>query len=50
MSFLSDPYAAYVLGAYGMSAAILGWLVWVSVAANARARRALDESERERRR
>lgn len=45
-----DPYAAYVLAAYAATAAILGWLVWSSLAASARARRELGEMERERRR
>jgi len=50
MSFLSDPYAVYVIGAYGASTAILGWLIWSSLAANARARRVLEDAERGRRR
>ncbi len=44
-----DPYAVYVIAAYGATAAILGWLVWSSLAASARARRELSEMERERR-
>jgi heme exporter protein CcmD len=45
-----DPYGAYVLAAYAATAAILGWLIWSSLAASARARRELGEMERERRR
>lgn len=45
-----DPYAGYVIAAYAATAAILGWLVWSSLAANARARRELAEMERGRRR
>lgn len=48
MSFLEDPYAVYVAAAYGATAAILGWLLWSSLAANARARRELNEMERKR--
>jgi heme exporter protein CcmD len=50
MSFLADKYAVYVIAAYGATALILGWLVWSTLAANARARRELAEMERERRR
>jgi heme exporter protein CcmD len=50
MSFLDDPYATYVIAAYGATAAILGWLVWSTLSASAQARRELDEMERERRR
>ncbi len=49
MSFLDDPYAVYVISAYAATVAILGWLVWSSLAANARARDELDEAERRRR-
>lgn len=45
-----DPYAVYVIAAYAASAAILGWLVWSSLAASARAKRELGDMERERRR
>jgi len=48
MSFLSDKYAVYVIGAYGATLLILGWLTWSTLAANARARRELDDAERER--
>jgi heme exporter protein CcmD len=48
MSFLADKYAVYVLSAYGATAAILGWLLWSTLAASARARRDLDAVERER--
>ncbi len=50
MSFLADKYAVYVLAAYGATALILGWLMWTTLAANARARRELAEMERESRR
>jgi heme exporter protein CcmD len=50
MSFLADEYALYVLAAYGATVLILGWLLWTTLAANARARRELAEMERERRR
>ncbi len=45
-----DPYAVYVIGAYGATAAILGWLVWTTLRANARARAELERMEEERRR
>ncbi len=45
-----DPYAIYVIAAYGATAAILGWLLWSTLAASAEARRELREMERERRR
>ena len=48
MSFLADKYALYVLAAYGSAALILGWLLWTTLAANARARRELAEMEKER--
>lgn len=48
MSFFADKYAVYVLAAYGATAAILGWLLWVTLADSARARRDLAEVERER--
>ena len=48
MSFLADKYALYVLVAYGSTALILGWLLWATLAANARARRELAEAEKER--
>lgn len=50
MSLLADPYAGYVLAAYAATAAILGALVWASVAAARRARHELDGLEKERRR
>lgn len=50
MSLFADPYAGYVLAAYAASAALLGALIWASVAASRRARRELDGLERERRR
>ena len=48
MSFLADKYAIYVLASYGATALILGWLLWTTLAANARARRELAEMEKER--
>lgn len=39
-------YAGTVLAAYGVSLVLIGGLVWQTVAANARARRALEEHER----
>ncbi len=48
MSFLADKYAVYVLAAYGTTALIRGWLLWSTLAANAKARRELSEMERER--
>ena len=48
MSFFSDKYALYVLAAYGSTLLILGWLLWITLAANARARRDLAEMEKER--
>ena len=46
MSFFSDKYALYVLAAYGSTLLILGWLLWITLAANARARRNLAEMEK----
>ena len=48
MSFLTDKYAVYVLASYGAMVLILGWLLWSTLAANAKARRELDEVERKR--
>ncbi|HUS53368.1 MAG TPA: heme exporter protein CcmD [Thermohalobaculum sp.] len=48
MSILTDKYAVYVLAAYGATALILGWLMWTTLAANAKARRDLAEMEKER--
>ena len=50
MSFLSDKHAIHVLICYGATLAILGGLVWTTLAANARARRELEAAEKERRR
>ncbi|HET7408859.1 MAG TPA: heme exporter protein CcmD [Paracoccaceae bacterium] len=50
MNLAADPYIAYVIAAYTASAAVLGALVWSSVAASRRARRELEGLERERRR
>jgi heme exporter protein CcmD len=49
MSIVGDAYAAYVVGAYAASAAVLGTLIWSSIAASRRARRELEGLERERR-
>lgn len=38
-------YAGAVLGAYGLSLALLAGLIWQTLAANARARRALERQE-----
>ncbi len=48
MSFLGDKYAVYVLAAYGSTVLILGWLLWTTLVANARARRDLAAMEKER--
>ncbi len=48
MSFLADQYAVYVLAAYLATAAVLGWLLWSTLAASARARRDLADVERDR--
>jgi len=48
MSFLADKYAVYVIAAYGSTILILGWLIWATLAANARARSDLAEAEKER--
>ena len=45
-----DPYALYVVAAWGATAAILAWLVWTTLRANARTRDELDAAEKERRR
>ena len=50
MSFFADKYAVYVLAAYGATALILGWLMWTTLTANAKARCELAEMEKERRR
>ena len=46
----TDRYAVYVVGAYGATVAILGGLVWASLRANTRARREVEDAERERKR
>jgi heme exporter protein CcmD len=43
---MSDPYIVYVAAAYGATILILGALVALSLRANARARRELEEAER----
>jgi heme exporter protein CcmD len=48
MNFLGDKYAVYVLASYGATVLILGWLLWTTLAANAKARRELAEVERKR--
>ncbi len=48
MTFLADKYAVYVIAAYGATALILGWLLWSSLSASARARRELGAVERKR--
>ena len=48
MSLFSDKYAVYVLTSYGATVLILGWLLWTTLAANAKARRELNEVERKR--
>ncbi|MDO5659031.1 MAG: heme exporter protein CcmD [Paracoccus sp. (in: a-proteobacteria)] len=40
-----DQYAATVAWAYGASLALLGGLIWATLARNARARRALEDQE-----
>ena len=50
MSFWGDKYAVYVVAAYGATAVILGWLVWSSLRASARARHDLAKMEKERKR
>ena len=39
-------YAFAVLASYGVSLALLAGLIWQTVAANARARRALEDHEK----
>ena len=43
-------YACHVVAAYGGAAVVLGALIWATLSANRRARAALEELERERRR
>jgi heme exporter protein CcmD len=43
-----DKYAVYVISAYAATILILGGMVWATIAANARARRALAKLEEER--
>ncbi len=49
MSFLADKYAVYVVAAYASTILILGWMIISTITANARARRALDELDKDRR-
>ena len=48
MSWLGAQYAEHVLISYGSTAIILGALIWVTIAANAKARRDLEQADRER--
>jgi heme exporter protein CcmD len=48
VSFLSDKYAVYVISAYASSFAIIGWMLWSTLRANARARADLAAAEKER--
>ena len=48
MSWLGDKYAFHILVSYGSAFLLLGGLIWASVAANAKARRELDEADKER--
>ena len=48
MSIIGDKYAVYVLAAYGSTALILGWLLWTTLSANAKARQDLAQMEKER--
>jgi len=45
----TDRHALYVLAAYGATVAILAWLVWSTLSANARARRDMHDAEQRRR-
>lgn len=40
-----DPYAVYVISAYGATAAILIWLLYATLTANAKARKALEDEQ-----
>ena len=44
----TDKYAVYVIAAYGATAAILGALIWATLRDSARARRELEDAEKER--
>ena len=48
MSWLGERYAEHVLISFGVTALVLGWLIWSTIAANARARRDLEDMDRER--
>lgn len=48
MSWFADQYAFHIFVSYGSTAVLLGGLIWVSVVANARARRELEEADKER--
>ena len=49
MTQFFGEYTVYVVSSYAATAAILGWIVWSSLRANARARADLERVERERR-
>lgn len=48
MSWLASKYAFHIIVSYGVTALVLGALIWSSVAMNARAKRDLAELDRER--
>ncbi|MFK7942365.1 MAG: heme exporter protein CcmD [Paracoccaceae bacterium] len=48
MSWLADKYTFHILVSYGSAFALLGALIWATVAANARARQELADLDRER--
>lgn len=43
MTALNDPYATYVIIAYGATVIILGAIIWATLRSNARVRRELEE-------
>lgn len=45
---MTDPYAPYVIAAYGAFGLGLGALIWSTLRANARARAELESAERDR--
>ena len=50
MSWLGDKYAFHILVSYGATFLLLGGVIWATVIANARARRELEQVDRERKR
>ena len=48
MSWLGEKYAVHILISYGSALLLLGGLIWATVVSNARARRELEEADRER--